>query len=159
VSHTSRQPRVNEVDGKHYRFVTKEHFLALKKKGTFVESAEVHGNCYGTSKEAIEEVMATGSHAILDIDIQGADQFYAIAKTFPRPVRFVFVQPPTTKALEDRLRKRGTETEESIRKRLANAETEIKKYSVQTHWRTVVNSDLDMAIKRFEALLCNDWDE
>jgi guanylate kinase len=138
--------------------VEKEKFQSMKKKSAFVESAEVHGNFYGTSKAAIEKVMATGQHAILDIDIQGANQIYAMEREMSRPVRFVFVQPPSIEELKRRLEKRGSETEESIKKRLANAVGEISQYSVQTYWRTVVNNDLDMAMRRFEALLLQPWD-
>jgi guanylate kinase len=159
TSHTTRAPRKNEVDGVHYHFVDKEKFLSMKKKSKFVENAEVHGNFYGTSKEAIEKVMATGQHAILDIDIQGANQIHAMIAEMSRPVRFVFVQPPSVEELKQRLEKRGTETEESIKKRLANAVGEISQYSVQTYWRTVVNNDLDIAMRRFEALLLQPWDD
>merc|ERR1719265_605316 len=153
TSHTTRAPRKNEVDGDHYHFVDKKMFEAIKAANGFVESAEVHGNFYGTSKSEIEKVLRTGRNCILDIDTQGADQFFEIAPSFPRPVRFVFVCPPSVEVLEQRLRSRGTETEEVIKKRVKNAAGEIARYSCQTHWRTVVNNDLDQAVQRFEILL------
>ena len=111
VSHTTRQPRPGEEDGKDYHYVTRETMLDLVGKGEFIENAEFSGNMYGTSKKAVEEVLARGRICILDIDVQGVK---AVKKTDLSPL-LVFMQPPSLEVLEQRLRDRGTETEESLR--------------------------------------------
>ena len=104
--------------------------------------------------------MATGQHVLLDIDIQGATQIHTMSADMSCRMRFVFVQPPSLAELKHRLERRGTETAESINTRLANASEEMSLYSVQTHWRTVVNDDFDTALRHFEDLLLfPPWDE
>merc|ERR1719272_455823 len=123
VSHTTRAPRVNEQNAVNYYFTTKEVMLAMIEKGEFLESAEVHGNLYGTSFAAVEAVAQRGQVCVLDIDVQGT-QSVKNAKLDPEPT-FIFIKPPSMEVLETRLRSRGTETEEKIQKRLATAVGEM----------------------------------
>jgi guanylate kinase len=121
LSSTTRAPRPGEVDGKDYRFITKEDFLREKDDGHFLEWAEVHGHFYGTSKPWIESQMQFGSDVILEIDWQGAQQ---IRKLIPS-VQWIFIFPPSIEALEERLRKRGQDDEATIERRLAAAHIEL----------------------------------
>ncbi|CAN8254420.1 unnamed protein product [Cochlearia groenlandica] len=122
VSHTTRAPRCMEKDSVHYHFTDKTVMEKEIKDGKFLEFASVHGNLYGTSIESVEVVTDSGKRCILDIDVQGARS----VKASSLDAIFIFVCPPSMKELEDRLRARGTETEEQIQKRLRNAEAEIK---------------------------------
>jgi guanylate kinase len=121
LSSTTRAPRPGEVDGKDYRFMTKEDFLRERDNGHFLEWAEVHGHFYGTSKPWIESQMQFGSDVILEIDWQGAQQ---IRKLIPS-VQWIFIFPPSIEALEERLRKRGQDDEATIERRLAAAHIEL----------------------------------
>ncbi|KAK4272538.1 hypothetical protein QN277_021079 [Acacia crassicarpa] len=122
VSHTTRSPRNMEKDGVHYHFTEKSVMEKEIKEGKFLEFANVHGNLYGTSVEAVELVADAGKRCILDIDVQGARSVRASSLE----AIFIFVRPPSMKELEKRLRDRGTETEEQILKRLRNAKAEIE---------------------------------
>ncbi|MCI5227194.1 MAG: guanylate kinase [Candidatus Electrothrix sp. AX2] len=148
VSHTTRQPRRGEQDGKDYHFVTEEEFIALRDQqpSGFLEWAEVHGNLYGTSRQAVEEIVATGKDVVLDIDIQGADQVRENAN----PVT-VFISPPTPEELERRLRKRGTETPEDIDSRLANAESEMA--AARRYRYLIINDELEQAVRDLQAIV------
>jgi guanylate kinase len=148
VSHTTRQPRRGEQDGKDYHFVTEEEFIALRDQqpSGFPEWAEVHGNLYGTSRQAVEEIVATGKDVVLDIDIQGADQVRENAN----PVT-VFISPPTPEELERRLRKRGTETPEDIDSRLANAESEMA--AARRYRYLIINDELEQAVRDLQAIV------
>ncbi|KAK4454161.1 P-loop containing nucleoside triphosphate hydrolase protein [Podospora aff. communis PSN243] len=144
VSHTTRGPRPGEEDGVHYHFVTKEAFLALKEKGGFVESAQFGGNFYGTSKQTIEEQSAKGKIVVLDIEMEGVKQIKATGF----PARYVFIAPPSEEVLEKRLRGRGTDKEESILKRLAQAKLELEFAKTPgVHDKIIVNNDLEEAYK------------
>jgi guanylate kinase len=121
LSSTTRAPRPGEVDGKDYRFITKDDFLREKDDGHFLEWAEVHGHFYGTSKPWIESQMRSGSDVMLEIDWQGAQQ---IRKLIPS-VQWIFIFPPSIEALEERLRKRGQDDEATIERRLAAAHIEL----------------------------------
>jgi len=146
VSHTTRKPRTGEVDGIHYHFTTVEQIQKEIKEGKFVENANVHGNLYGTSKEAIDVVLKSGKICILDIDVQGADQ---VKKSSLKPY-YVFIAPPSLADLEQRLRGRKTETEESIQKRLRNAVGEIDYMNKPGFWDLIIiNDDLS---KTYETL-------
>ncbi|MBA0587831.1 hypothetical protein Gorai_000952, partial [Gossypium raimondii] len=122
VSHTTRAPRGNEKNGVHYHFTDRSVMEKDIKDGKFLEFASVHGNLYGTSIEAVEAVADSGKRCILDIDVQGARSVRASSLD----AIFIFICPPTMRELEERLRARGTETEEQILKRLRNAEAEIE---------------------------------
>ncbi|CAI5724067.1 unnamed protein product [Hyaloperonospora brassicae] len=121
VSHTTRGPREGEVDGVAYHFMEKSRMLEEIAAGRFLEHAEVHGNLYGTSRRAVQEVQDQGKICILDIDIQGVKQ----VKQAGLRAKYLFVAPPSMDELEDRLRGRATETEDKIQLRLKNAAGEI----------------------------------
>jgi len=123
ISHTTRDPRPQEVNGVHYHFSNRSDMATMIDANEFLESADVHGNYYGTSKAAVNSVTKQNKICILDIDIQGVQQVRA-ANLEPSPI-FIFINPPSLEELESRLRGRGTETEEKIQKRLATARTEM----------------------------------
>ncbi len=140
VSHTTRKPREGEVDGTHYNFTSVEKIKQEIADGKFVEYAEVHGNYYGTSVAAVESVQKQNRICILDIDIQGVMK---VKKSSLEPLYF-FITPPSLAELEKRLRGRGTETEESIKKRLANSAAEMKYgHEAGNFDRIFVNADLN----------------
>ena len=148
VSHTTRQPRPGEIDGKDYHFVSKEEFIALRDQqpSGFLEWAEVHGNFYGTSRRETEALLATGKDVVLDIDIQGAEQ----VKENADPVT-VFISPPTLEELERRLRGRGTESPEDIDFRLANAENEMA--AANRYRYLIINDELEQAVRDLQAII------
>ena len=121
VSCTTRAPRPGEVDGVNYHFITEERFRELIDQGAFYEWAHVHQNHYGTLKSTVQQELAEGRDLILEIDVQGCLQ----AMAQDPDVTGIFVSPPSRENLEQRLRKRGTETEESIRVRLDNVAGEV----------------------------------
>lgn len=121
VSHTTRAPRGQEKHGREYYFVSQPEFDAMIASNAFVEWAQVHGNCYGTSRRAIEERMAQGADVVLEIDFQGALQ---IKQVFANAV-LVFILPPSWEELRSRLERRGEDTEDVIEKRLTNAAQEM----------------------------------
>jgi len=123
VSFTTRPPRAGEVNGREYHFVDSETFDSMLARGEFLESAEVHGNRYGTSKKWIAEARAEGLDILLEIDWQGARQVRA---AFPDAVSiFILPPPPVLEELERRLRGRGQDTEAEIQRRLRDAREEI----------------------------------
>ena len=139
VSHTTRKPREGEVDGQHYNFTSVEKIKQEIDDGKFVEYAEVHGNYYGTSVASVENVQKANRICVLDIDIQGVVE---VKKSSLEPLYF-FITPPSLEELEKRLRGRGTETEESIKKRLANSAKEMKYgHEAGNFDRIFVNADL-----------------
>ncbi|XP_078087972.1 guanylate kinase-like isoform X5 [Mustelus asterias] len=122
VSHTTRNPRPGEENGKDYHFVSREEMLRGIEAGEFIENAEFSGNMYGTSKAAVQEVQARNQICILDIDMQGVRN---IKKTDLCPI-YLSIQPPSFELLEQRLRQRQTETEESLQKRLLAAKLDME---------------------------------
>jgi guanylate kinase len=123
VSYTTRAPRAGELDGREYHFVDRKIFEAMLERGDFLESAEVHGNRYGTSQKWIEEARAKGLDIMLEIDWQGARQ---VRKAFADAVSiFILPPPPALTELERRLRGRGQDSEEAIQRRLRDAREEI----------------------------------
>jgi guanylate kinase len=146
VSHTSRKPRPNEVDGKDYHFISHEDFQQRINQGEFVEWVENYGNFYGTSIKSMNDVLDSGRDLLLDIEPRGAK---AIKKKFPDAV-FVFVLPPSLKELLNRLEKRGHESPESIKTRFAQAERELKE--VLWYDYVIFNEDLETAIKQMIAI-------
>mmetsp|Transcript_5141 Transcript_5141/g.11219 ORF Transcript_5141/g.11219 Transcript_5141/m.11219 type:complete len:221 (+) Transcript_5141:191-853(+) len=141
VSHTTRQPREGEVDGRHYNFTTVDQMEKDIADGKFLEHANVHGNYYGTSIEAVASVQRAGKICVLDIDAQGVRN---VRKSPDLNPIYLFIAPPSMKELERRLRGRGTEEEESIQKRLGNARAEMDfGYETGNFDRILVNSDLD----------------
>ncbi|XP_071697669.1 guanylate kinase 2-like [Rutidosis leptorrhynchoides] len=151
VSHTTRAPREKEQNGVHYHF-TKHNVMEEEiKSGKFLEFAAVHGNLYGTSIEAVDVVADAGKRCILDIDVQGARSVRASSLE----AIFIFVCPPSFEELENRLRARGTETEEQIQKRLRNAKAELEQgRSSGLFDHILVNDDLEACYERLKNILC-----
>jgi len=148
VSHTTREPRENEQNGREYHFVDVGEFRRLARDGAFAEWAEVHGNLYGTSLREISRARdADASGVLFDIDFQGARQIRA---KVPEAVA-VFVLPPSLEELERRLRGRGTDDEPTVQKRLAKAQKEIENYALFDY--LVVNDDLERAYDRLRSVV------
>ena len=147
VSYTTRPMRPGEVDGIDYHFVSAETFAAMVDSGAFAEWAEVHGNRYGTALATLTEAMAQGEDVLLDIDCQGADQ---LRKTCRQAV-FIFILPPSLDELMRRLQGRQTDSEEVIRRRLANARHEIAQ--VPLYDFVVINDHFATALKELKAII------
>jgi guanylate kinase len=139
VSYTTRGARPGEIDGQHYHFVAPEAFEAMRASGALLESALVHGNHYGTSRDTVETVCGTGTDVLLEIDWQGAAQ---IRKLKPDAVA-IFVLPPSISALEHRLRGRAQDSAEVIARRVAAARGEIA--HVPEFDYVIINDDFDRA--------------
>lgn len=148
VSHTTRLPRAGEVDGIDYHFVSRSRFEAMRDQGVFLEWAEVHGNLYGTSRPAVLSQLATGLDVILDIDVQGAA---IILNSAAIPAASLFISPPSLTELEQRLRGRETDSEETILLRLQNARKEIE--AAADYEYLIVNDHLDQAIDTLRAIV------
>ena len=121
ISYTTRAPRPGEKNAVDYHFVDDQTFLAMRERGEFLESAQVHGYRYGTSKKVITEALARGEDLILEIDWQGAQQ---VRRIYPDCVG-IFILPPSVEELERRMRSRGQDAEAVIRRRLDNAREEL----------------------------------
>ena len=147
VSMTTRAPRPGEQDGKDYFFVTKKEFEDNIEKGGFYEYASYCDNYYGTPKEYVDSCLNAGKSVILDIEVQGALQ---IKKKFPETV-MVFVVPPSIKELRNRLKGRGTESDEVIDKRIHRAKEEFE--FIKEYEYIVVNDDLDEAAKTLNSIV------
>jgi guanylate kinase len=140
VSCTTRSPRPGEQHGRDYYFLTRTEFLAERERGAFAESAEVHGNLYGTLRAEVERVLAAGQHVVMDIDPQGARQF---VRAFPQTVT-IFILPPSAEVLLDRLRARKTESAVQLAARLTSALQELQQ--VDEYQYVVVSDDLERAV-------------
>lgn len=140
VSHTTRPPRGEEREGVAYHFVTREAFEEKLNSGRMLEWARVHGHLYGTSLDEYEAAQREGRDLLLDVDVQGAAQ---VRGRFPEAVT-IFVLPPSRELLESRLRGRAQDTEETIRRRLANARDEVARYREFDY--LVVNDDLETCV-------------
>lgn len=150
VSATTRAPRSGETDGVHYHFWTVERFEAQLKAQAFLEHAVVHGkHYYGTPRSEVEGYCEKGIGVILDIDVQGAAQ---VRKVCPGHLS-IFVALPRWEMYEERLRKRGSETPESITRRLKTAAGELREQGKYQH--VIYNDDLDQAVAQFRELLAN----
>ncbi|TGZ84310.1 guanylate kinase [Ascodesmis nigricans] len=149
VSHTTRPPRAGERDGIEYHFVTPDHFTQLVADNKFIEHATFAGKSYGTSIQAVKDVVNQGRACILDIEMEGVKQ----VKKTDLNAKFLFVAPPSVEELEKRLRGRGTESEDAVQKRLEQAVKELEYSKVDgVHDRVVVNDDLEKAYKEL-----NEW--
>jgi guanylate kinase len=140
VSCTTRPPRDGELNGKDYHFLSMAEFLERQQRGEFAESAEVHGNLYGTLRSEVKRVLGEGRHVIMDIDVQGARQFHV---AFPESV-LIFLLPPSGEVLLQRLRSRNTENAAALKRRLVSALVELR--AVPTYQYVVLNDDLDHAV-------------
>ncbi len=145
VSHTTREPREGEVDGRDYQFVNQPRFRALIEEGDFLEWAEYGGHLYGTSRGAVEAPTAEGMDVILEVEVQGAAQ---LRERLDGAV-FVFIIPPSMDVLERRLRGRGTEPEDVVCKRLARARDEIRLVfeDAGSYDYLIVNGEIDAAVR------------
>ncbi len=151
VSHTTRPMRTNEADGVDYYFVEVAEFLALRQAGGFVESAAVHGNWYGTSKHEIERLRGLGQDVLFDIDIEGAHNIW---RQFPDITRLCWVQPPRWQLTVARLQARGSETPETLHRRLRTARKELQALlASEAPWHVVINGEVQQAIADLEPLL------
>lgn len=147
VSCTTRAPRSGEMNGVDYHFLSEEEFSARRDRGEFAEWAVVHGRMYGTLKSAVQKVFDGRQHLIMDIDVQGAEQFVA---AYPESV-LVFLLPPSVEVLVERLKARQTENEAQLLVRLENARAEL--VQVHRYHYVVVNDDLDETVARVSSII------
>ena len=148
VSHTTRKPRGNEVDGQNYHFIAREEFQAMLARDEFLEWAQVFGkDYYGTHKRILEEARARGTDLVLDIDVQGARQLKA---KIPEAVT-VFILPPSRQELECRLRSRGEDSDVEIERRLKQAAEEIRNYKAYDY--VLINRQLKEAEQALSAIV------
>ena len=149
VSYTTRKPRPNEIAGRDYHFVSVERFKDMADKDEFLEYAQVFDNYYGTAVHAVQEALANGEQLLLEIDWQGAQQ---VRKRIPE-ARSIFILPPSSGALEHRLKARSTDSDEVIQRRLKDAAADIG------HWRefdyVVINDNFDQAIEDLQAIVAD----
>lgn len=147
ISYTTRPPRPGEKDGVDYHFVDDAAFLAMRDRGEFLESAEVHGYRYGTSKKVITEALARGEDLILEIDWQGAQQVRAV---YPDCVG-IFILPPSIEELERRMRARAQDSEAVIRRRLDNARGEMEHAGEFDY--AIINKDFQTAQRELTEII------
>lgn len=148
VSVTTRPRRQSEIEGVHYHFVSQREFERLRDSDSLLEWAQVHGNYYGTPREAVETAMGEGRDMLFDIDWQGAQQ---LQDKMAADVVSIFILPPTMAELQSRLHRRAEDTEEVIQTRLNNSRAEIQ------HWReydyVIVNDDLNSAFDAVQSIV------
>ena len=147
VSYTTRKPRPGEKDGVDYHFVDQRTFRAMQNRGEFLESAEVHGNHYGTAKKVILDAVAKGEDIILEIDWQGAQQ---VRRLYPDAVG-IFILPPSIEELERRMRARAQDSDAVIRKRLANAREELAHAGEFKY--AIINKDFETARQELAGII------
>lgn len=147
ISCTTRAPRDGETDGQDYRFIDVPEFLKHRDAGHMLEWAEVHGNYYGTPRDAIDAAVEAGQDIILEIDWQGARQ---VRTFFPQAIG-IFILPPSIEELEARLRRRGQDAEAVIAKRLAAAESEIS-HAPECEY-VIINQEFSDALQAFEQIV------
>ena len=147
ISYTTRAPRPGEENGKQYHFTTVDDFIARKNNNEFLEYAEVHGNFYGTSRILINQFMQAGTDMLLEIDWQGAQQ---VMSQFPQTVS-IFILPPSFEALEQRLNKRGQDSEQTINRRLLAAGGEIA-HAPEFEY-VIINQEFETALSELVAIV------
>ena len=147
ISHTTREPRPSEIDGKDYFFVTNKIFEAMIKEDKFLEIAKCHGSFYGTSRNFVEEVRNDGKDIIFEIDWQGAKSIKAI---FPEAIS-IFILPPSLKKLEERLTARGQDSEDTIKARLSVAKSEMS--HVNQFDYVTINDKFDDALEELRSII------
>ncbi|MGH0034310.1 MAG: guanylate kinase [Myxococcota bacterium] len=147
ISHTTRAPREGERDGVDYHFVTSEEMLSLVEAGVFLEHAEYAGNIYGTSWRALREPLERGLDLLIEIEVQGARQ----VREQMEEARFIFLLPPSMKVLEERLRARGTDSDDEVARRLSVADLELRAIEIFDY--AVVNDDLETAIGSVQEII------
>ncbi len=147
VSHATRARRPGEVDGRDYHFVSIEQFEQMVSDDAFLEHARVFDNYYGTSQQAVEDLLAQGKHVILEIDWQGARQ---VKEKLPDTVA-IFILPPSRETLRQRLTDRATDDQTIIERRMADADREMSHYSDAEF--IVINDDFDQAMNDLECII------
>jgi guanylate kinase len=147
VSYTTRAPRAGEKDGVDYHFIDQNTFLAMRERGEFLESAEVHGNHYGTGKQVILDAVKRGDDLILEIDWQGAQQ---VRRLYPECIG-IFILPPSVEELERRMRTRGQDAEEVIRRRVQNAREELSHAGEFKY--AIINKDFETARRELASII------
>lgn len=147
VSHTTRAPRIGEVDGVNYHFIDKDKFEAMVEAGDFFESASVFGNMYGTSRQHIQQQLHKGKDVVLEIDWQGARQ---IRQLMP-DCKSIYILPPSIAALRERLTSRGQDDEAVINQRMREAVNEMSHY-IEFEY-LVINDDFDEARNNLTAII------
>lgn len=147
ISFTTRKPRPGEVDGRDYFFIDDGRFDAMIREGGFVEWVQVYGHRYGTGRDWLNGVLATGLDVLLDIETTGA---LNLRRAIP-DARMIFILPPSAAALEQRLRSRGEDSDEQIRVRMKHARHEMELYPAYDY--LVLNDDLELAYRQFESLV------
>jgi guanylate kinase len=147
VSHTTRPMRSGETEGKDYFFVSVETFRSMIENGDFLEFAQVFDNFYGTSQQAVETDLNNGLDVILEIDWQGAQQ---VRKMLPE-AKSIFILPPSVEVLQQRLRKRGQDSEETIARRMTDAAAEITHYAEFDY--LIVNDDFYQAFSELKSII------
>ena len=147
VSHTTRPRREGELDGREYHFITATEFARMARHAEFLEHNEVHGNFYGTAKSEVLPRLSVGEDVVLDIDVQGARD---IREAYPEAIS-IFIVPSSASELERRLRRRGLDGEDAIRKRLINAAKEVAQ--ADSFQYVIVNDDLDRASLELESVV------
>lgn len=147
VSYTTRPPRVGERDGVDYYFVSPEEFEGMIGRDEFAEWAQVHGNRYGTSRRVVDDALASGRDVVFDVDWQGGR---ALAWRWPLDALRVFILPPDLGSLEERLRRRATDSEEVIQRRLRVALAELAHHDEYEH--RIVNDDVERAYRALRAI-------
>lgn len=148
VSCTTRNMRAGETNGVSYHFITREEFDKKVAADDFLEWAHVHGNCYGTSKKFVEEMLGNGAQILFDLDVQGAD---AMRNHFGSKAKIIFIAPPSVEELEKRLRHRGTDADDVIRLRLDNAKKELLRKNDYDY--CVFNDDLETAHQELKKVI------
>ncbi|MFT4020853.1 MAG: guanylate kinase [Acinetobacter sp.] len=147
VSHTTRGQRPGELDGVHYHFTSKDHFLSQVDTGGFIEFAEVFGNYYGTSQTTVQQQLAKGHDVLLEIDWQGAQQ---VRKIFPDSIQ-IFILPPSQFDLRQRLSNRGTDAVDIIEHRLSCAVADMQQYKNFDY--VIINDDFNKALHDLESVV------
>ncbi|HBT51753.1 MAG TPA: guanylate kinase, partial [Petrotoga sp.] len=144
---TTREKRPGEIDGKDYFFIDKSTFFKMKEDGEFLEWAEVHGNYYATSKKILEETLKESRGLVLDVDVQGA---LNIKKIYKNAI-YIFILPPSNEDLEKRLKKRGTESKDSLEIRLKDAQWEIS--HMKDFDYVIVNQEIEESTNQLISVL------
>jgi guanylate kinase len=151
VSCTTRPPRQGEIEGVQYYFLDMAEFRRMIEQGRFLEWKEVHGNLYGTPVEPVNQALQSGRRMILDIDVEGAKEIF---RKIPDAVG-IFITAPNLGILEERLRLRGTDSDQSIRTRLGNAAKEMESAPIFRY--QILNDDLERAADELAAIIRKEW--
>ena len=151
ISHTTRQPRPNEINGKDYHFVSRQEFNDLIKKDNFFEYANIFDNCYGTSKKPVLELLSQGKDVLFDIDWQGTKQ---LKKNTNLPIITFFILPPNLEILKKRLLNRHNGQEKIVKKRMKKFNEEVSHWDEYNY--VVVNDDLDICYNKLSSIIISE---